>query len=88
MYFLQLSQAPPELDMEIANCTEEPREPVRSPKTAWTPKREPASSGDRITRHAGATISFKMKEIHSEPLLLHNKLLNIEFLLIIKFAIL
>ena len=30
----QLSQAPPELDMEMASCTEEPREPVRSPKTA------------------------------------------------------
>lgn len=32
------SQAPPELDMEMASCTEEPSEPVKSPKTA--------SSGD------------------------------------------
>lgn len=34
MNFLQLSQAPPELDMEIASCTDEPKEPVNNPKTA------------------------------------------------------
>lgn len=58
MYFLQLSQAPPELDMEMANCTEEPKDPVKRPKTAWTPKKVPAIKGDKITRQAGATISL------------------------------
>ena len=33
MYFLALSQAPPVLDMEIANWTPLSKEPVRRPKT-------------------------------------------------------
>ena len=44
-----MSHAPPELDMEMASCTEEPKEPVNKPKTAWTPKKVPAAKGDKIT---------------------------------------
>lgn len=46
---VQLSHAPPELDIEMASCTDEPKEPVNKPKTAWTPKKVPAAKGDKIT---------------------------------------
>merc|ERR1719469_1228349 len=58
MYFLQLSQAPPELDIEMASCTEETSEPVRMPNTACTPKKVPAIKGDPITSAPGAIISL------------------------------
>merc|ERR1712161_47665 len=59
MYFLQLSQAPPEFDMEMANCTAETKEPVNKPNTAWTPNKVPAMSVAPMTKAPGATISFK-----------------------------
>ena len=59
MYFLQSSQAPPEFDMETANCTAETKEPVNKPNTAWTPNKVPAMSGAPMTKAPGATISFQ-----------------------------
>ena len=59
MYFLQLSQALPEFDMETANCTAETKEPVNEPNTAWTPNNVPAMSGAPMTKAPGANISFK-----------------------------
>merc|ERR1719187_526089 len=53
MYFLELSQAPPVLLMEMASCTLETRAPDRSPAHAFFPKPIPATSGLRITRAPG-----------------------------------
>merc|ERR1719401_1280326 len=66
MYFLQLSQAPPELDIEMASCTEETREPVRMPNTACTPKKVPATKGDPITSAPGAIISLSEARVEIE----------------------
>ena len=49
MYFFALSQAPPVLLMEMANCTPDNREPVNKPNTAFTPKKVPAIKGERMT---------------------------------------
>merc|ERR1712029_1132687 len=57
MYFLELSQAPPLLLMEMASCTLETRAPDRSPAQQFFPKPRPATSGLRITRAPGASIS-------------------------------
>merc|ERR1719373_315984 len=57
MYFFELSQAPPVLLMEMASCTLETRAPDRSPAQAFLPKPRPATSGLRITRAPGASIS-------------------------------
>merc|ERR1719238_1887937 len=57
--FFELSQAPPVLDMDIANCTDEDMAPARRPTTASTPKMEPTKMGDRSTSAAGAIISVR-----------------------------
>merc|ERR1719436_1149668 len=59
MYFLELSQAPPVLLMEIASCTLETRAPERRPAQAFLPKPRPATSGLKIMRAPGANISLK-----------------------------
>merc|ERR1711981_887838 len=57
MYFFELSQAPPVLLIEIANCTLDTIAPERSPAVAFFPKPKPATSGERITKAPGASIS-------------------------------
>jgi hypothetical protein len=59
MNFLQLSQAPPELDIEIANCTPLIREPINSPTTKIGWNKMPNISGVRITISPGRIISHK-----------------------------
>merc|ERR1711920_904376 len=49
MYFLELSQAPPVLLIEMASCTLETRAPDSSPAQQFFPKPKPATSGLRIT---------------------------------------
>jgi len=49
MYFLQLSQAPPEFDEEIAICTPETITPARYPDTDLGPKIVPKTKGVKIT---------------------------------------
>merc|ERR1719188_2608632 len=58
MYFLELSQAPPELLMEMASCTLETSAPERRPAQAFFPKPSPATSGLKITSAPGAIISL------------------------------
>merc|ERR1719506_2294348 len=50
MYFLALSQAPPELDIEMASCTPETKAPDKRPAVQFLPKKIPARSGERMTR--------------------------------------
>merc|ERR1712060_634187 len=57
IYFLELSQAPPVLLMEMANCTLETKAPDKRPAQAFLPKPRPATSGLKITRAPGANIS-------------------------------
>merc|ERR1740115_16701 len=45
MYFLELSQAPPVLLMEIASCTLEHNAPVSNPAQAFLPNPMPATMG-------------------------------------------
>merc|ERR1719254_466607 len=57
MYFLELSQAPPVLLMEMASCTLGTRAPERRPAQAFSPKPRPATRGLKMTRAPGAIIS-------------------------------
>ena len=43
--------------MEMASCTEDTNEPVRMPKTAFSPKTVPATRGEQMTRAPGGIIS-------------------------------
>lgn len=58
MYFLALSQAPPELADEVAIQTPDTNIPGSSPATAVGPKKRPRTRGVRITRSPGANISL------------------------------
>ena len=44
MYFLALSQAPPEFDAEIARTPPATSEPASSPAVAWMPNRNPVKN--------------------------------------------
>jgi len=55
---LQLSQAPPEFELEIANYTEETMAPGNNPATAFSPNRYPNIKGAKMTKHPGAIISL------------------------------
>lgn len=59
MYFLALSQAPPELAEEIAIDTPEIKIPGNTPATQVGPKKHPAMKGVPNTMKAGKNISFK-----------------------------
>lgn len=59
MYFLQLSQAPPEFDDEIAIWTPDTITPARYPETALGPNKVPKTNGVKITMTPGAIISLK-----------------------------
>jgi len=59
MYFLALSQAPPELAEEMAIETPEMKIPGKTPATAVGPKKIPATKGVPKTMMAGKNISFK-----------------------------
>jgi len=59
IYFLALSQAPPELADEVAMVTPETRIPGKRPATAVGPKKSPRIKGARITRRPGANISLR-----------------------------
>jgi len=56
MYFLALSQAPPELAEEVAMATPEMIAPGRSQATARGPSKTPKTKGVKRTRAPGATI--------------------------------
>ena len=58
IYFLALSQAPPELENDIAIWTPETIDPARRPLTPLAPKRNPMTIGDRSTNRPGAHISL------------------------------
>jgi len=58
MNFLALSQAPPELDWEIATWTPETMAPANRPQTALGPKKNPAARGESRTRAPGAIIDL------------------------------
>ena len=49
IYFLQLSQAPPEFDEDIAIWTPETITPARYPDTDFGPKTVPNTKGVKIT---------------------------------------
>merc|ERR1712066_356341 len=57
MYFLELSQAPPVLLMEMASCTLETKAPDSRPAQQFFPKPRPATRGLKITKAPGASIS-------------------------------
>lgn len=57
MYFLALSQAPPELADEIAMATPEIKIPGKTPATAVGPKRTPMMNGVKRQMAAGQNIS-------------------------------
>merc|ERR1712048_527683 len=59
MYFLALSQAPPELEAEKAIWIPETMAPARIPLVAWYPKRYPMRSGETMTRAPGAIIFLR-----------------------------
>lgn len=59
MYFLALSQAPPELAEEMAIDTPEIKIPGNTPATQVGPKKHPATKGVPNTIKAGKNISFK-----------------------------
>jgi len=56
IYFLGLSQAPPELADEVAIHTPDTRIPGSKPATAVGPNARPKRSGEKITRNPGANI--------------------------------
>lgn len=57
MYFLALSQAPPELAEEIAIETPETKIPGKSPATPMGPNKIPTMKGTPKTMKAGKNIS-------------------------------
>jgi len=57
IYFLALSQAPPELAEEMAMDTPEIKIPGKTPATAEGPKKTPATKGVPKTINAGKNIS-------------------------------
>merc|ERR1719491_2400149 len=57
MYFFALSHAPPELLMEMANCTLDTNAPDNKPAQQFLPKPKPATKGLKITKAPGAIIS-------------------------------
>ena len=57
MYFLALSQAPPEFAEEMARTPPETRDPAKIPATAGTPKRKPTKSGVPMIKMPGGIIS-------------------------------
>ena len=57
---MQLSQAPPEFELEIANYTAEKIAPGNNPATAFTPKIKPNNNGVTITNKPGAIIYLKL----------------------------
>ena len=57
--FLQLSQAPPELDIDIANYTPLTSDPIKSPTTNIGWKIIPKNKGVIITIRPGRIISLK-----------------------------
>ena len=59
MYFLALSQDPPELEAEMAIWTPETITPARYPETALGPKTIPRVKGVKMTMTPGRIISFK-----------------------------
>lgn len=59
MNFLQLSQAPPELDIEIASWTPLKREPSNKPTTKIGWNTMPKNNGVSITINPGRIISHK-----------------------------
>jgi hypothetical protein len=59
IYFLALSQAPPELALEVAIATPETIAPGNNPATARGPRTTPKTKGVHKTRAPGATILLK-----------------------------
>lgn len=59
MYFLALSQAPPEFELEMAIWTPETITPARYPDTALGPKSPPRTKGVKMTIIPGKIISVK-----------------------------
>lgn len=59
IYFLALSQAPPELAEEIAMETPETKIPGKTPATAVGPKKTPTTNGVPKQIRAGKNISCK-----------------------------
>lgn len=59
IYFLALSQAPPELENEMAIYTPETIEPAKRPLTPLAPNRNPIIIGESKTNKPGANISLK-----------------------------
>lgn len=59
MYFLALSQAPPELAEDTAIDTPEIKIPGNTPATAVGPKKNPVTKGVPNTIKAGKNISYK-----------------------------
>jgi len=59
MYFLALSQAPPELALLVAMVTPETKMPGNNPATAKGPKNNPKKKGVPITKTPGKIISCK-----------------------------
>ena len=60
MYFLELSQAPPALDIMIASIIPVAMLPARSPVRHLTPTRNPTVRGERMAQRAGRTISLML----------------------------
>merc|ERR1719160_2429305 len=58
MYFLELSQAPPVLLMEMASCTLDTKAPDNIPAQVFLPKPRPATKGLKMTKAPGRIISF------------------------------
>jgi len=63
MYFFALSQAPPELAIEMASMTPVTSAPANSPPSAGVPRRYPTMMGEVMARIPGATISFRAAEV-------------------------
>lgn len=63
MYFLALSQAPPELAEEMAMETPEIKIPGKTPATQVGPNKTPATKGVPKTIKAGKNISPKEDEV-------------------------
>lgn len=59
-YFLQLSQAPPELELEIAIYTALTKAPGNKPATALGPNKNPNTNGVNTTNIPGPIISLRL----------------------------